>query len=65
MKHNDIKERTAYNKQFGISGGVGSQKYLCKFESVLPVRTVVSRHLRQAATTLCVILGQCSVESRI
>lgn len=40
---------TAYNKQFAISAGAGSQKHLFKFESESPVRKAVSRHLRQAA----------------
>lgn len=39
----------AYNKRFGISGGVGSQKNLSKFARLSPVLTVVNRHLRQAA----------------
>ena len=42
---------TVGSERFGISGSVGSQKYLCKFERLSPVRTTVSRHLRQAAAT--------------
>lgn len=43
------KEKTAYNKHIGISGGVGSQKQQDKLASFTPVRTVVNRHLRQYA----------------
>ena len=36
-----VGKKAAANKRFGVSGGVGTQKWLCKFASLSPARTLV------------------------
>jgi len=46
---------TAYNKRFGISAGVFSQKHLYEFTSLSPVRTAVKPPPTPSRRTLCAI----------
>lgn len=47
---------TAYNKRFGISAGVFSQKHLYEFASLSPVRTAVKPPPTPSRRTLAAIL---------
>lgn len=47
---------TAYNKRFGISAGVFSQKHLYEFASLSPVRTAVKPPPTPSRRTLVVII---------
>ena len=47
---------TAYNKRFGISAGVFSQKHLYEFASLSPVRTAVKPPPTPSRRTLAVIV---------
>ena len=56
---------TAHNERFHASGGVFPQTVLCGFGSLSPARTFVEPPpLRQAATPLCAIWGQCRGKSK-
>lgn len=46
---------TAYNKRFGISAGVFSQKHLYEFASLSPVRTAVKPPPTPSRRTLSAI----------
>lgn len=47
---------TAYNKRFGISAGVFSQKHLYEFASLSPVRTAVKPPPTPSRRTLATII---------
>lgn len=47
---------TAYNKRFGISAGVFSQKHLYEFASLSPVRTAVKPPPTPSRRTLGVMV---------
>lgn len=49
---------TAYNKRFGISAGVFSQKHLYEFASLLPVRTAVKPPPTPSRRTLAASINQ-------
>ena len=48
-----------HNGRFRASGGVAPQKRQCDFGSFAPARAAVNPRLREAASTLCVSVGQC------
>lgn len=49
---------TAYNKRFGISAGVFSQKHLYEFASLSPVRTAVKPPPTPSRRTLAAIFKE-------
>jgi len=54
---------TAYNKRFGISAGVFSQKHLYEFASLSPVRTAVKPPPTPSRRTLWARLKKSFIEN--
>jgi hypothetical protein len=57
--------KPAANERFAASGGVARPKSSENLQVLRPAQTAVSRHLRQAATTLSATRGQCGADSKV